>query len=36
MRVFINGIDPSRVERTRSSNNAVDLIAFSEEKLGEI
>ena len=36
MRVFINGIDPSRIERTRSSNNAVDLIALPEEKLCQI
>ena len=36
MRVFINGIDPSRIERTRSSNNAVHLIALPEEKLCQI
>ena len=36
MRVFINRIDPSRIERTRSSNNAVDLIALPEKKLCQI
>jgi hypothetical protein len=36
MRVFVDGIDPFRVERTRSSNNALHRIALPEEKLCQI
>ncbi len=36
MRVFVDRIDPSRIERTRSSNNAIDLIALSEKKFGQL
>src|SRR5262245_17993534 len=36
MRVFVDGINPSRIERTRPSNNAVHLITLPEEKLREI
>jgi hypothetical protein len=36
MRVCINVVYPFGVERARSSNQAMNLIAFFYEKLGEI